>query len=163
MSARVSFSDFRSIMDEYLNEYRLNPNLEALEISGIYDLFPDQSSSDKDIQKAAAWPDRWSNSERPGIYAIFDASLELLYVGKASMGSYLGARLSSYFQGSPKEPCKVLHTWVNHEGETVTPRYVITVAVPKETPWEAPALEEYLIDQLKPPSNRMGIRTKSTG
>lgn len=67
------------------------------------------------------------------------------------MSRCLGARLSHYFGYDSEKKCQLKHsTW------SKTPRYVVTVGVPGNMTFEAPALEEYLIGQLRPPDNIAG-------
>lgn len=80
--------------------------------------------------------------------------MKLLYIGKVSMSNTFGGRFISYFSYAPdKKTCKV-----NHSGWTEMPRYVVTVAVPKEMSFEAPVLEEFMIKELKDclPDNKIG-------
>jgi excinuclease UvrABC nuclease subunit len=87
------------------------------------------------------------------VYIVLDASLFVLYVGKASMGSCIGKRLGSYFVNDGGR-CRIVH---HHEAAwTEEPRFVVTVAVPSKMAFEAAALEEYLIGALDPPCNRVG-------
>jgi excinuclease UvrABC nuclease subunit len=81
--------------------------------------------------------------------------LGVCYVGKASMGNCIGSRLSSYFgyESETDRRCKIYH----REGWTEKPRYVMCVAVPEDSPFEAPALEEFLIRELAPPDNKRGV------
>lgn len=90
----------------------------------------------------------WPNAEYQGVYAIFCADKRLLYVGKASLGGTIGRRLSTYFIDNPDGPgaaTKPGHSWSR------VPRYVLTTKVDKA--WEAPSLEEYLIEHLRPIDN----------
>ena len=90
------------------------------------------------------WPAVWPNADARGVYAIFSHE-KLLYIGKASQQA-LGNRLSSYFQyGKTKSICitNPQHNWSSK------PTHVVTWAVPKEMFFEASALEEYLINELK--------------
>ena len=79
---------------------------------------------------------------------IFNESLELLYIGKASMNRSLGYRLYDHFVGG--RACAPRADWL------LPARFVINIAVPKESPFEAPAIEEFLIRKLKPKSNATG-------
>ncbi|MDC5806563.1 hypothetical protein OPW36_05530 [Vibrio europaeus] len=78
----------------------------------------------------------------------------MLYIGKASLQD-LGYRLSSYFVYSGDRQSAVPkkgHTWSKQ------PTSVVTWAVPREYFFEATALEEYLIFNLKDhlPDNTVG-------
>ncbi len=121
-------------IDEYVSKFR-KIGLAPFERSQRYSLFPAEESPEP------KWPGTYPNSERAGVYLMFDEEMVLLYVGKASMGSCIGSRLGSYFAyASDRETCRLKHEWKKGQ-----PRYVITVAVPDDSPFEAPALEEYLI------------------
>jgi len=101
------------------------------------------------------WPEEWPNAGRSGVYLIFGEDRDLLYVGKASMSNSLGARLSSYFgYDENKVHCKVCHkSW--HK----KPCYIVSVAVPENMLFEAPALEEFLISKLPIPENTRGRKS----
>jgi len=117
-------------------------------VSGLYDLFPSKPHS---LAEPAEhnWPVPYPSDQRAGVYLIYSDALELLYVGKASIGSCLGKRLYTYF-GAAQE-CVLKHTtW------TQSPRFMLTVAVPESMPFEAPALEEFLVERLAPTNNSVG-------
>lgn len=136
---------------EYEQRFRRN-DLESLEKSGLYDLFP--SNGAVEVPVAATWPDDpWPFASRAGVYLIFDEKLDLLYVGKASLSSSLGERLCNYFRIDRDRGC-----CIRHDGWKKTPRYVATIAVPEDMRFEAPALEEFLITRLQPIANSIGLR-----
>ncbi|MGD9852470.1 MAG: GIY-YIG nuclease family protein [Nitrospirales bacterium] len=144
----VPLKDLKEKIALFQSKFR-NSNLPHFKISGLYDLCPQLPRTN--LEKIeGAWPDQWPNSDQPGVYLILNEKLELLYVGKASMRNVMGVRLSSYFNGSAKGPCKICPGW---QGE---PRYLFTIGMPKETSFEAAALEEYLIRELSPPENVRG-------
>lgn len=90
----------------------------------------------------------WPNADKQGIYAIFCADSVLLYVGKASLSGTIGRRLATYFIDNPDGAGAITtpgHSWSRD------PRYVLTVSV--KNAWEAPSLEEYLIQHLSPIDN----------
>jgi len=128
-------------VNQYHSTYR-HPDLPVPEYSRIYSLFPDESDLSKYEKK---WPETWPYVDRPGVYLIFDAEMQLLYVGKAAI---IGRRLSSYFQFSAGRGsrCQIVHPAWNPK-----PAYIATIAL-KES-FEAAALEEYLITQLHPQAN----------
>ncbi len=76
-----------------------------------------------------------------------------MYIGKASMNSAIGFRLSSYFVFDQEKKCAMKHpqSW---KGD---PRYVATVRMLDELRFEAAALEEYLIANLTTTDNSAGI------
>lgn len=129
----------KEIINKMNNDYP-RPKMEPLAISELYDLAND-------------WPKKeWPNSKQAGVYVFLDQNLNMLYVGKASCSNNIGSRLGGYFkygeniQTKTKDP---LHEIV---------RYVITVAVPEDHSFEAPAIEEFLITNLHPPLNKLGRR-----
>ena len=145
-----TLDDLKSRVAEFNNTYR-RPEFQPLEVSAAYDCSPEKG--DPIVRCEGQWPDDyWPNAWSAGIYGILDEELQLLYVGKASLGSTLGSRLSSYFRHDQNRHCRPEphHTWSGN------PRYVVTVAVPEEMRFEAPALEEFLINKLNPPDNTAG-------
>jgi|APEBP8051072210_1049370.scaffolds.fasta_scaffold00009_107 hypothetical protein len=139
--------DFLDQVQRYISEHRRD-GLAAYNISGIYDLLPGTQPSTTDL--AYKWPESWPNASNAGVYAIFGSDMTLLYVGKSSMNSFLGARLSSYFGYTPERTCRIKGEW------SISPRYLMTVAVPDDATWEAPALEEFLVQRLNPSLNKNG-------
>jgi excinuclease UvrABC nuclease subunit len=86
---------------------------------------------------------------------ILNRELEVLYVGKASQGP-IGGRLAHYFKYNPdRKTCRVVHAGPG--GWSSPPIYVVGVAVPDELAFEAAALEEYLIRELQPSDNTLGV------
>ena len=79
---------------------------------------------------------------------FFDDALELFYIGKASMSRCLGQRLYEYFGGG--DTCIPKLDWLQPA------RYVVTVAMQPDLPFEAPSLEEFLIRTLQPRINGTG-------
>lgn len=137
-------------INRFVTKFRKR-SLPALEIGQLYDLSPEKGNSKK--QAKLKWPDDWANSDRAGVYIFFNEDLNILYIGKASMYNSLGYRLSDYFRYNRKtKRCKIKHSnW------SEPPRYVLTVAVPTDMSFEAPALEEYLITKTQPKDNDRGI------
>jgi len=119
-----------------------------LEVSGPVDLFPSLPLP-AGISPQGKWTDpQWPFAERAGVYLIYSESFELLYIGKSSMNQCLGKRLWRHFGGG--ETCVPNDAWPQ------APRFVVNIAVPQEMPFEAPALEEYLIKKLQPLLNTVG-------
>ena len=139
-------------ISEYATKYRRS-EFPPFDISDqLYGLFPSTLHS-LETAPPYVWPAPYPFDQRAGVYLIFSDTLELLYVGKASMGSCLGKRLYTYFHYAAGQPCTLKHsTW------TQEPRHLLTVAVPEATPFEAPALEEFLIARLHPSNNSVGRR-----
>jgi hypothetical protein len=135
---------------QYQATYR-REGFPALTVGGLYALFPDEAEN---VDVAHQWDDSWPNSDEAGVYLIFGANGRLLYIGKASMNHYIGGRLSNHF-GRDKltKGCRVFH----QDGWSERPMYIATVAVPHHMKFEASALEEYLIEHLRPSDNLRGI------
>jgi hypothetical protein len=127
-----------------------HPRLPSLEYSQVYSLFPQESL---DMPTNANWPDNWPLANRPGVYLIFAATMHLLYVGKSGA---LGSRLSNYFRWSAGRgsACRIVHT-----GWKTRPMFVATIAVTE--PFEAAALEGFLIARTHPTENLLGISPDS--
>ena len=148
----MSLSEIKEALRVYHD--RIWPeDVAPLEWSGLQALFPELELAP---EVTSRWPEASPSGSRPGVYFIFGSGLRLLYVGKASMKSNIGARLSSHFKydGSPARGCLVVGNWSEQ------PRCIATVPLPDEMAYQAPALEEYLIAQLSPPVNVQGKRRK---
>ncbi|HVM48392.1 MAG TPA: hypothetical protein VMU04_10210 [Candidatus Acidoferrum sp.] len=149
-----SLTDIAAALDYYKQHLRRHdlPPLEPM--SGLQALFPDLELAPEVTSK---WPEGWPCGADPGVYFIFGTGVRLLYVGKASMGANIGSRLSTWFKETPGRGCRVVHS-----GWSEQPRFVAALRVPAGMAFEAPALEEFLIDRLSPPDNRNGrIRPRS--
>jgi hypothetical protein len=137
-----------------LEDYRKyrHPSLPDFEVGGPYALLPEEGAA----VATTRWNDEWPNSKRAGVYLIFGRAGNLLYVGKAWV---IGNRLSSYFRSDfsdgEKRTCRAVHG-VGNGGWSEHPMYVVTVAVPAGSIFEAAALEEYLIGRLDPSDNKLG-------
>ena len=141
----------RAILDEYQSKYRRD-DVPKLEPSGIYALFPEEGSLSAEV--AHKWPDDYPQYWCRGVYVVYGANGECLYIGKASH-NVIGRRLDTYFaydrQDETRKGCRVLDAgW--------EPRFIVTVAVPHDMPFEASALEEFLIHRLEPATNQVGKR-----
>ena len=145
-----SYSDFLTAVRTYQERYR-SPKLHPFEIGDPYDLFPERGVGSLCCERK--WPNSWPYPLRAGVYAFFSEGARLLYVGKASFRSSISARLATYcgYHEGPGSPCRLLGQWKRF------PRYVVIVAVPEETRFEASALEEFLISTLQPPENSIGL------
>jgi hypothetical protein len=84
-------------------------------------------------------------SRKPGCYVLYSSAGELLYIGKASNSKSVGSRLVR-FRYSPV-------TW------EPTPALVQIIEVAEA--FEAPSLEEFLIDKLQPRFNSRGIKRQA--
>lgn len=118
----------------------------SVAMSDWYSLFPEEPGC---RATAFKWPDNFPNANSPGAYLIFDAKMDLLYVGKTTRT--LNSRLGCYFgyvagrgSGCLIKP-NMLPPWKTR------PYYVRTIAVTNAD--EVHALESFLIDRLNPPDN----------
>jgi hypothetical protein len=147
----ATLRDARKAIDEY-NAVRRHPGIQPFKVSeGLYSL-------DKEVlcptgeTVARRWPATYEHADERGVYLIFDASLQLLYVGKASMQNTIANRLATYFMYDEIQRCRVVHTkW------SARPAFLLTVAAASDAPEQAAALEEYLIRMLDPSDNTRGV------
>lgn len=139
---RASLAAARVAVRRYEEMFR-SPGLPPFAISApLYDLHGGGE---------ADWPNKWPQSDSPGVYLILGADEQVLYVGKASLGAAMGTRLSHHLPAAADGTCQPAGNWRGHQ-----PRFVVTIAT--TTPFEAPSLEEYLIEELQPRCNTLGIR-----
>ena len=147
-------SDVRKELARYCQRYR-HPKLPPLELSGVYSLFPEKYKKlPKEV--TARWPDDdWPNGDKPGVYLFLDSKLNVRYIGKTTMWSSLKQRLGAYFCYSDKvqKRCSI----PKEHGWSIQPEFVVTIGVPLRTAFESSAIEEYLINRLRPPENTIGI------
>jgi len=94
----------------------------------------------------------WTNGDRPGVYIFLDSNENLLYIGKASSGRDLKARLRGYFYRNG------VHKNKKHGADKT--QYVGLLALPEDHGFEAPAIEEWLIEHLQPNENKIKMRSK---
>lgn len=130
----ITIERLKSVLEEFNSKYP-RPVIGKLELSECV----------KVDDKSVSWP----NCTKPGVYVLFKGETEVVYIGKASCNTNLGFRLGAHFytDGEPK------HDWL----KDVT--HVRTVPVETAHAFEAPAIEEYLIQRLNPPLNVTGRRT----
>ena len=146
----ASLEDINKLVLRFSSEYR-RADLPEIRRSEIYSLFTDKT---KVPDAKLFWPDTWPNCNQRGIYAIF-SDLDLLYIGKASLQD-LGYRIGSYFAYSQDRQSAVPkkgHIW------SKPPTSIVTWAVPEKLFFEATALEEFLIFNLR---NQLPDNTKGT-
>src|SRR5688572_20785944 len=96
---------------KYVSRYRRS-DLPPFGVAAPLDLFPSQPVP-AGYTPPLTWEHPWPFGDRAGVYFIYSALFDLLYVGKAQ---YLGARLSQHF-GSGKV-CVIRERW------TQPPRFV---------------------------------------
>ena len=144
----ATLKELKLALEEFLDKYR-KPGLPPLELSKLYTLFPEKTGT-KGFD-GRMWPkDDYPGADGAGVYVILTEGLDILHIGKASMTSTVGGRLGSYFGYTRDRRCKVRHKW------TREPVLVATIPVSSDMPWEAPALEEFLILRLHPEDNSLG-------
>ncbi|GGX73787.1 hypothetical protein [Saccharospirillum salsuginis] len=144
-----TLNDLKAKVAEYCSRYR-HPGMDMFSSGPLYDLFPER---DDGVLKAEhRWNDTWPSNGKAGIYTFLDVHGRVIYIGKSSMKSSVSVRLSSYCQYGPDKKCVL-----KHDQWTVQPRYVWIVGVPKETSFEAAALEEFLIREITTTDNRNGV------
>jgi hypothetical protein len=122
-------------LQEAVEEYCHLHNLAPFEVSELYDL-----------ERVEGF---YPNCGKPGCYVFFSAVHALLYVGKASLGSNLGARIGAHIGYNDIRTSLVAKRpdqWPHG-----LPKYVQTVATRHS--YEAPSLEEFLMAKLEPPTN----------
>lgn len=133
-------------LTEYVVRYRRS-DLPPIEVGEPLDLYPSLPAP-SNFRAKLTWANPWPFGDRAGVYMIYCESLEIMYIGKASMNRCLGNRLYEYFGGG--SACTAKADWLEPA------RFVINIAVPREMPFEAPAIEEFLIKRLKPKRNGTG-------
>jgi hypothetical protein len=131
------FEEVRKAVDD-LNQIAPRPGIPALEISEPYDLEDD-------------WPEkRWPGTNQPGVYLFTDSKGSVLYIGKASCRNNIGYRLSAYWKHSSTGGAEP------KDDKAKDVKYVLVISLPNERAFEAPAVEEWLIQNLDPPRNHQG-------
>ncbi|RBP50760.1 hypothetical protein [Arenicella xantha] len=147
----MTLDDLDAAVDIYCETYR-HSSLEAFKRSELIDLFPEKSGASSLV--GSTWVDPWPYLDEAGVYAFLTSSLEVFYIGKASMGNGLGYRVNSYctYADKLRTTCKLRHEWENFDV-----RYVYMIVVPDTSRFEAPALEEYLLSKIKTVANKNGL------
>lgn len=139
-----TLADALKCVEIFQNQYR-HPQLDSFVVSGLYDLFPDKETTHS---VSAQWPDEWLNNGKAGVYLFLDEELNVVYIGKADS---LGRRLYDYCRSNQNSKCILQHTtW------KVTPRFLVTVGMAKETWFENSSLESYLIRNVPTSDNVVG-------
>jgi hypothetical protein len=146
------YESLKETIENFENNYR-GSGLEKFSISGTYNLYPEKDN----LQVAALhnWPQEWPNHKSPGVYAFFCEKGNLIYIGKASMNNKIGKRLNAWFISKNSIDC-AFRSSVSESKQNINPRFVVTVAVPTSSSWEAAALEEFIIKELRPKFNVVG-------
>lgn len=133
----------KEALDEYVTKYR-REDVTGLEVSKLLDLFPAHPMT-TEFQKELTWEDPWPFGTRSGVYIVYDASMRLIYIGKASV---IGNRLAAYFGGGSE--CIFRQEW------GIPPRFLRIIGVPTDMRFEAAGLEAFLIARLHPELNTQG-------
>jgi excinuclease UvrABC nuclease subunit len=128
----------RETVDEYCNKYGISP---AFKPSEMYDLKLDWTTKN------------YPNATDYGCYVFYSELNELLYVGKASLAD-LGSRLSCHFRRDTTQAVPV-DRW--------EPPARFLQNIPVHESHEAPSLEEYLINTLRPRYNKAVSRSARKG
>ena len=87
--------------------------------------------------------DKWPNSESNGVYFAFGHDTQgkhALYIGKASMSSSVGLRLSNHFSEHSFQ--------MGNKEESFKMDLVATIPLADQYAFFAPALEEFLIGEM---------------
>ncbi|WP_457797602.1 GIY-YIG nuclease family protein [Methylocystis sp. S23] len=116
----------RYLVQKYSESYR-NPNLAAFIVCEPHTM--------------TSWY-ATPEASKPGCYVFYSATGEILYVGKASLTSDMGARIAAHDYQKPRS------AWREQAA------FVQFVIVPEA--FESPSLEEFLINELRPTGNIRG-------
>lgn len=87
----------------------------------------------------------WGSAAASGVYVFYSEGMELLYIGESVN---IGSRLAHYFQYAENGSGKA----VSQKSKDV--RWVVTIGLVDDYWFLAPALEHYLIYELKPKRNK---------
>ncbi len=137
-------ADLQVALDELNTKYP-RPGMPALHMSERYVFQTD-------------WPHRtWPGATQPGLYVFVNEHDELLYIGKASCTRALGHRLGHYFSG------RTLDTFTIADGNAAGATCVITIPLPPDHAFEAPAVEEFLLTRVATRGNKNGARRRAVG
>lgn len=88
------------------------------------------------------------DSSHAGVYIFLTADNHVMYVGKASAGSTIEARLRSHFSRCGQLKVTQKKIW------SQIPKSVAIISMPKGHDFESPAIEEFLILECNPPDNK---------
>lgn len=103
------------------------------------------------------FPGAENGARNAGIYFILDEARRIIYIGKASANSSIGARLATYFEdnGEANRPWRI--STAGEKLKTYSPDAVAVITFSDYSfSWIVPALEEFLIKELKPVANTLG-------
>jgi hypothetical protein len=88
-------------------------------------------------------------SSKQGCYVFYSKDGEVLYVGKASLSASMGSRLAAHDRRIPRSQWRERAAFVQFVSVT--------------EPFEAPSLEEFLIERLRPTGNVRGPKPQNIG
>ncbi|MBK6606960.1 MAG: GIY-YIG nuclease family protein [Leptospiraceae bacterium] len=155
----MNYKELDTFIKEYCEKYR-GPGLLPYAHTELYDLYPeivDTNSSKARYEWPGSWPhpiEGFQKYTHAGVYIFFDKELNVIYVGKASQNSAIFSRLATYFKND-QDKCLFTRPWWE-----IKPKYIKLIFMPEGHKFEAPALEEYLIDKIQPYGNSQGISEK---
>jgi hypothetical protein len=94
----------------------------------------------------------YPNNGLPGVYLLFDHGMNVLRIGKASLGRTLGGRFNDYFRWGDKAKGQ----GIAKDPFYASVRFIVTVGLPIDRAFEAPAIEEFMLQRLDAPLNKHG-------
>ena len=121
-----TFNDLRIVLNEF-NTKHPRPH-GKLKLTDLLDI---------STQSRASWP----SNEEPGVYVFLDSDKFVSYIGKASHN--IGSRLSARFDVK----------WNSKTSESSDCKYITAIPLPINVGFEAPAIEEYLLERLNTKHN----------
>lgn len=129
-------------LSDYSERYR-SGRAPSLALSEIYAFYPERAESKL---TPIAWPGSYPNADESGVYLFFGVAEDLIYIGSAAN---LNNRVGSYFKYSNDGERRCAFKGALN----TTPWYLMTIAVPESTKFEALSLEAFLINALSPKEN----------
>ena len=139
-----SLEKLRRKVEEYSQTYR-HPDLQVLNPLGPYALSPDDNFV---TDPKMRWDQQWPNCRMPGLRSLPPRRNPSLRRQGVDHRQTVSELFRYEFPMTKDKRCRIVHA-----GWTHTPTYVCTIGVPKKSRFEASALEEYLIHELKPLDN----------
>ena len=131
----ITIEKLKEKINWYCERFKLD-----LQPSDIYALYPQNNEY--------GWPAEYPNSTSAGIYAMLDNNKNVIYIGKSSN---IGYRMSNYFAYDDDKKCRLK----DYRVEGVA--YLITFATMDNEKYACSSLEEFLISELSPQCNTIGV------
>lgn len=131
----ISLADVESAIFDFNLDFP-RPKIGAISLSAAFSIVNDFASSS------------YPNAALAGVYLIFDRDDNLLYIGKSDG---LGGRLGSHFGWNSDRTAGRVKNERLADAHSVR-----TIGLPKESRFEAPAIEAFLIRRLDPDLNVIG-------